>query len=106
MKKFLIKASYTPEGVKGVLKAGGTSRIQAVEKMFTGVGCKLESFYYAFGDCDAYIIGEVPDEATLAALVLTVRAAGVVSVSTTMLLSPEEIDKAAKLSVEYRAPGN
>jgi uncharacterized protein with GYD domain len=106
MKKFLIKGSYTVEGTKGLLKDGGTKRVQAVEKMLTGLGGKLDAVYYAFGDHDVYVIGEVPDEKTLAALALTVRASGMVSVSTTILLSPEEIDKATKVSVDYRSPGN
>ncbi len=106
MKKFLIKASYTAEGVKGLLKVGGTNRKQAVEKMITSLGGKMEAFYYAFGDHDVYAIGEVPDDASLAALALTINASGLVSISTTILLSPEEIDKATKVSVDYRSPGN
>ncbi|MDQ6842793.1 MAG: GYD domain-containing protein [Bacteroidota bacterium] len=106
MKKFLIKASYTAEGVKGLLKVGGTNRKQAVEKMIVSLGGKMEAFYYAFGDHDVYAIGEVPDDASLAALALTINASGLVSISTTILLSPEEIDKATKVSVDYRSPGN
>lgn len=106
MKKFLIKGSYTTEGVKGLLKVGGTNRKQAVEKMITSHGGKMEAFYYAFGEHDVYVIGEVPDEATLAAFALTVNASGLVSISTTILLSPEEIDRAIKISVDYRTPGN
>lgn len=106
MKKFLIKASYTAEGVKGLLKVGGTNRKQAVEKMITSLGGKMEAFYYAFGDHDVYAIGEVPDDPSLAALALTINASGLVSISTTILLSPEEIDKATKVSVDYRSPGN
>jgi uncharacterized protein with GYD domain len=106
MKKFLIKASYTAEGVKGLLKVGGTNRKQAVEKMLSSLGGKMEAFYYAFGDHDVYAIGEVPDDASLAAFALTINASGLVTVSTTILLSPEEIDKATKVSVDYRSPGN
>jgi len=105
MKRFLIKASYTADGVKGVLKAGGTSRKQAVEKMITDVGGKMEAFYFAFGDYDAYVIAELPDETTMAALGLAINTSGLVSISTTVLLSPEENDKAAKVSVNYRPPG-
>ena len=106
MKKFLITASYTTEGVKGLLKVGGTNRKKAVEKMITSLGGKMEAFYYAFGDHDVYVIGEVPDDASLAAFAMTINASGLVSISTTILLSPEEIDKATKVSVDYRSPGN
>lgn len=106
MTKFLIKASYTSDGVKGLLKAGGTSRKQAVQKMIADMGGKMESFYFAFGDHDAYIISELPDTVSVTALALTVNASGFVTVSTTILLDPEEVDKATKLSVNYHAPGN
>ena len=106
MIKFLIKGSYTSEGVKGLLKAGGSTRKQAVEKMITDLGGKMEAFYYAFGDTDVYIIGDVPDMATATALTLKVNSTGLVSISTTILFEPEEIDKAAKIPVSYRAPGS
>ena len=106
MIKFLIKGSYTSEGVKGLLKVGGTNRKQAVEKMVNDLGGKIEAFYYALGDTDVYVIGEVPDTNTATAIALTVNSIGLVSISTTILVSPEEIDKATKISVGYRAPGS
>ena len=106
MIKFLIKGSYTSEGVKGLLKAGGVSRKQAVEKMINGVGGKMEAFYYAFGDTDVYVIAEVPDTVIATAIALNVNSTGLVSVSTTILFDPKEVDKAAKISVGYRAPGS
>ena len=69
------------------------------------MGGKLESFYYAFGEHDAYVIIELPDDISAAAVGLRVNSSGMVSVSTTVLLSPEDIDKASKKSVSYRAPG-
>lgn len=54
MIKILIKASYTSEGVRGLLKVGGTNRKQAVEKMINDLGGKIEAFYYAFGDTDVF----------------------------------------------------
>jgi uncharacterized protein with GYD domain len=105
MTKFLIRASYTAEGIKGVLKVGGTNRKQIVEKMINDIGGKMEAFYYAFGDHDVYSIAELPDMASVAALALTINASGLVSVSTTLLLDTEEIDKATKISVNYRPPG-
>jgi uncharacterized protein with GYD domain len=106
MTKFLIRASYTSDGVKGLLKAGGTIRKQAVDKMITDVGGKLEAFYFAFGDHDVYAIAQMPDMASVAALALTINASGMVSLTTTILLDPEEVDKATKMSVTYRPPGN
>jgi uncharacterized protein with GYD domain len=106
MAKFLIKASYTSEGTKGVLKSGGTKRKEVVEKMFADIGGKLEAFYFAFGDDDVYAIIDLPDAITAAALALTIKASGMVALSTTLLLTSEEVDKAAKMSVHYLPPGS
>jgi uncharacterized protein with GYD domain len=105
MKKYLIKASYNANGVKGLIEDGGTQRKLVVQKMLAGMGGKLESFYYAFGEHDAYIISELPDDVSAAAVGLRVNSTGLVSISTTVLLSPEDIDAASKKSVSYRAPG-
>jgi uncharacterized protein with GYD domain len=105
MKKYLITASYNSEGTKGLLKDGGSVRKSEVQKMLTAVGGKMESFYFAFGENDVYIICDAPDDATVAAVGLRVKASGLVSTSTTVLLSPEDIDTASKKSVKYKAPG-
>jgi uncharacterized protein with GYD domain len=105
MPKFLIKASYTLEGVKGLRSAGGSSRRDAVARTAESVGGTLESFHFAFGDTDAYVIADLPDNEAAAALALTVNASGGATTKTVLLLTPEEVDGAAKRSVEYRAPG-
>lgn len=105
MPRYLIEASYTLEGVKGVQSSGGTSRRDAVAKVAESVGGRMESFYFAFGDHDVYTVVDLPDNESAAAVALTVNAAGGASVRTTVLLTPEEVDAAAKRSVEYRPPG-
>jgi len=105
MPKFLIEANYVGEGVKGLLKDGGTSRRTAVDKLLSSVGGTVESFYYAFGDTDAYVVVDVPDNVTAAAVALTVAASGAVTLKTTVLMTPEELDQATKKSPAYRAPG-
>src|SRR3977135_1948382 len=104
MPKFLLEASYTLEGVKGVQSAGGTSRRDAVAKVAESVGGRLESFHFAFGDRDAYVIVDLPDNEAAVAVALTVNAAGGASVRTIVLVTPEEVDAAAKRSVEYQPP--
>jgi uncharacterized protein with GYD domain len=105
MAKYLIKANYTSEGVKGVLSGGGSARREAVEKAVAGLGGRLEGFYFAFGDTDAYVIVDLPDEISAAAVSLTTGASGAVRISTVQLLTPEQVDEAAKKSVEYTPPG-
>jgi uncharacterized protein with GYD domain len=105
MPKYLWQASYTREGVQGLLKEGGTSRRQMVEDMTEALGGKVEGFYYAFGEDDVFVIADLPDHETAAAISLTIAAAGAVRLHTTVLMEPEEIDKATQKSVSYRPPG-
>lgn len=105
MARYLIEASYTREGMQGVMKEGGSGRADAIGKLLADLGGSLESFYFAFGKTDAYVTIEVPDNITAAAIGMTVAASGAVSTNTVVLLTPEEIDQATKKSVAYRAPG-
>lgn len=105
MAKYLFEARYTPEGAKGVAREGGSGRRAAIAKMAEGLGGKLETFYYAFGDVDAYVIVDLPDNVAAAAAALAVNQGGAASVKTVVLIPPEDMDKAGKKAVEYRAPG-
>jgi uncharacterized protein with GYD domain len=106
MAKFLVKASYSSEGVKGVRSAGGSSRRDMVARMTEGLGGSLESFYFAFGQTDAYVVMDVPDNRTAAAVSLAANASGAVTTEVVVLLTPEDIDAAAEMSVDYRPPGS
>jgi uncharacterized protein with GYD domain len=105
MPKFLIRATYTAEGAKGLIKDGGSKRRAVVEKIVTGLGGKLETFYFAYGDDDAIIISDLPDATAAVAISLAVGASGAVKCTTTPLITPEEMDAAAKKTVVYVAPG-
>ena len=105
MTKYLFQASYMAEGVRGLLKEGASSRRATIEQLAVGLGGALEGFYFAFGDGDVYVIAELPDNETAAALSLAVNASGVVKVKTTVLMTVEEADRATKKTVNYRPPG-
>lgn len=105
MPKYLVFASYTAEGIKGVLKDGGTKRRQAAEAALKSVGGKVEAFYFAFGDQDAAIIIDAPDNASVAAASMAIGASGAVQTKTIVLLTPEEIDQATKKTASYQPPG-
>lgn len=105
MPKYLFQGSYIGEGLKGLLKEGGSKRREAVEQAVNGMGGRLEGFYYAFGDDDVYAVADLPDNISSAALALLINASGAVSIKTTVLLTPEEVDQAAKVSIDYRPPG-
>jgi uncharacterized protein with GYD domain len=105
MAKYLIEASYTPEGVKGLLKEGGSGRRAAIDRLITAAGGTVEAFYFVFGEDDVIVVVDLPDNATVAAVSLGVSAAGGATCSVRVLLTPEEVDAAAKKTVDYRAPG-
>ena len=105
MPKFLITGSYTADGAKALAKEGGSKRKAAVEKMVRSLGGNVEAFYFAFADSDIYVLVDVPDATSGAALTMAVNASGMVKIKIVMLMTPEDIDAACKKTVRYRAPG-
>ena len=105
MPRFLWQVSYTAEGAKGLAIEGGTARHEAIQSMFERAGGRLEAFYYAFGDDDLIVIGELPDNATAAAFALQTARSGAARSRATVLLTPAEVDEAVGLDVGYIAPG-
>jgi uncharacterized protein with GYD domain len=105
MPKYLFEAKYTPEGVRGIKEAGAASRATAVNDMATALGGGLDSFYFAFGDVDAYVIVDLPDDEAAAAAAFTVGASAATQLKTVKLLTLDEADAAIARSVDYRPPG-
>jgi len=105
MPKYLLRVSYTTEGARGLIKDGGSKRRSIAQSATESVGGRLESFYFAFGDTDAYVIADVPDAPSAAALALAINASGGATAQTTVLMTPEEVDAATRKSPLYSAPG-
>ena len=105
MPKFLIQGSYTAEGAKGLRKDGGSKRRQVAEALLKEAGGKLDAFYFTFGKTDFLLIADLPDSVSSAALSLAVNASGVTRVTTTPIITPEEMDAAAKKQIGYHGPG-
>ncbi len=106
MAKYLIQASYTAEGFRGVMKDTASGRKAAITKLAEGLGGKAECVYYAFGADDVIVVLDLPDNTTAAAVSIAVAASGLVRLRTTPLLTVEEVDKALKKSVDYKPPGH
>jgi uncharacterized protein with GYD domain len=105
MPKYLLYGSYTPDGVKGLLKEGGTARRQTVQQWWESQGGKVEAVYFAFGDNDFYCIYEAPDTVTAVATELISNALGLLKASNVVLITPEEMDEACRKAGSYRPPG-
>jgi len=105
MPTFLIKATYTAEGTRGLLKDGGTGRKEAIEALINSRGGEMKGFYYAFGDDDLYIIATLPANSDLAAVSLAINSTAGARVKANTLLDATEIDEAVQKAVRYRPPG-
>lgn len=105
MARYLVQATYSPEGIKGLLKEGGSARREGARKLAEEMGGSLECWYYAYGETDVFAVFDLPDSVTATAISLAVNASGAGKVRFTPLISPEEVDEATKKAVNYRPPG-
>jgi uncharacterized protein with GYD domain len=105
MAKYLFQGSYIGDGLKGLVREGGTPRIEAAKKLFASLGGKLECFYFAFGVEDLVVICELPDNVSAIAFSLAINNSGLARGRVTVLVTPEEVDAAVKKTPQYRAPG-
>jgi uncharacterized protein with GYD domain len=104
MAKYMAIASYTAAGMEGVTAEGGSARVEASRQIVAQAGGTLESFYFAFGKDDAYVVCDLPDNVAAAAVAMAVAASGLVVTRMVTLLTPEEIDHAAARTLSYQAP--
>ena len=105
MPKYLFYGSYTPQGYKGLMEEGGSARIEVSKRALGSVGGSLESFHYANGEQDFYIIVNLPDHIISTAVTLVGNASGAFRIHAVPLLTPEEMDEAIKLKVDFQPPG-
>ena len=105
MPKYLIQASYSADGLKGLAKDKAAGRKAAVSAAVKSLKGKLECFYFAFGDDDAVLIVDLPDNVSAAAVSLSAASTGLVRLRTTPLLTIDEVDQALGVQSKYRAPG-
>ena len=105
MAKYLYHGSYTDKGLKGLMKDGGTKRMEVTKKAIESLGGKMEAYYFAFGTNDFYIIADAPDNVNAITGSLVANASGTVKVKMTVLITPEEVDQAVKKTMDWRPPG-
>jgi uncharacterized protein with GYD domain len=105
MPRYLLQASYTADGIKGLQNDKASGRRGVLTQAVESLGGKLEAFYFAFGADDVVAIADLPDNASAAGLALAISASGLVRTRTTPLLTVEEAEQALQKSVSYRPPG-
>ena len=105
MAKYLAIITYTAAGLKGLIDKGGTARVAASRELLAHAGGSLESFYFALGADDAFIVCDLPDNVAAAATSMSAAATGMVVNRMVPLLTAEEVDRAAAARPSYQAPG-
>lgn len=105
MGHYLFRGTYTREGLQGLLKEGAAARKAVIAALFESVGGKMDHMYWTFGDADVVVFGDLPDDAAAAALSTRISASGAATVSTTVLLTAGDVDRAREIQVSYRPPG-
>jgi uncharacterized protein with GYD domain len=105
MGHYLFRASYTMDGLQGLLSEGAAARKKVIDDLFVSLGGKLDHMYWTFGDADVVVFGDLPDDATAAAFSTRISASGAASVATTILLTASDVDRAREIQVSYRPPG-
>ncbi|MGK5443255.1 GYD domain-containing protein [Micromonospora sp. URMC 105] len=105
MPRFLLKSTYTVEGLEGLVNDGGTKRAEAVRSTIEASGGRMESMHFSFDDDDTYVLCELPDHKTAAALAIAIRAAGGLHVRVTPVLTAAEVDEATRVKADYQPPG-
>lgn len=105
MPKYLVQATYSADGRKGLLKEKASGRKAAVVAALKAAGAKLDAFYYTLGPDDVVMIVDAPDNVAIASVSMYAAATGLVSVRTTPLLTVQEVDKAILQPSKYRGPG-
>ena len=105
MAKYLFQGVYTDKGLEGLLKEGGSKRREAADQTIKSLGGTLEAYYFGFGKDDFYAVVDLPDNMAATAASLVGNASETIKVTVTVLLTPEEVDQATKMTVDYRPPG-
>jgi len=90
MPRFLHQVSYTSEAMARLI-ASPQDRFEAVRGPIEKLGGKIEHGYFSFGDHDAVLITEMPDNVSAAAIALAFAAGGALrNCATTPLLTTAE----------------
>ena len=106
MPLYMTQVSYTPD-VWARQMEDPKAQANALGDMLRRAGCKMVSFYYAFGDYDAVLITEAPDNVTIASVLIAAAGGGALSSlrSTVLMTADEGVEAISRAkSVGYAPP--
>ena len=96
MSFYLIQASYSTQATAAMIN-NPQDRAAAVRPVIERMGGKLHGLWLAFGEYDAVVIAELPDNVSAAAVSMAVGSSGgISSYRTTPLITSSEAMEAMK----------
>jgi uncharacterized protein with GYD domain len=108
MGRYMLQASYTQQGLAGLVSSP-EDRSGVIKELVESVGGNVITFDYCFGEFDVVVVSELPDDTTMASVVMAVGASGAVTnLRTTVLIPAADGFAAAQRAkgISYRPPGS
>jgi len=107
MPRYMIQATTTPQAAAAMLQKP-EDRTEAVRPVFEAFGGSLEHYYISLAENTIFVIADIPDEATLGAIMVAffARAPWVSFRAIPILTASESVEVFKRAaSVAYRPPG-
>ena len=108
MPHYLLQGTFSAQAISGLVK-NPEDRSVAIRSIVEGLGGRLECMYYTFGESDVFVIVELPDNVTMAAMSMGSHTGGLMTnIKTTVLIPISEGVEAARIagSIDYQPPGS
>ena len=106
MTRYLIEETYTSQAAAALIQ-NPHDRTEAIRPIFEAVGGRLEHYYIAYSENTVYLLAEIPDQESLAAILVAFQAGGgPSSIKATPLMTATEAVGVFKEagSLGYRPP--
>ena len=91
MATYISLLHFTQQGVEAIKES--PMRLDAAKELFRKMGAELKEFYLVMGQYDAVVIGEVPDDETVAKLSLAIGSKGAIRMETLRAFTEDEYRK-------------
>jgi len=91
MPTVITLVNWTQQGIENVKES--PARLDAAKEAFRAAGAEVKGFYLVMGRYDMVLIGEVPDDETVAKLALAIGSGGNVRTETLRAFTEDEYRK-------------
>lgn len=88
MPTYIILANWTQKGIENIKES--PNRLDAAKKAFQAAGGELKEFFLVMGKYDMVVVGEAPDDESVAKLALTLGSGGNLRTETLRAFTEDE----------------